>query len=232
MATPLDFPTPERPHRLYFALCNACNRACPWCSTCSSPRGRTWLAPDALARHFPAVGSFEVQLEGGEPTLHPRFWDFVERVRLHPRCRRLVVSTNGVLLPRARAALGAWLDRLGQPATVKLSINHHLLEHDPGLLDLAVLLCGLSRAQSQIVLNVRLRRGVADDDARVRAAVRAAGLDPHANVFFLQRYGFAADRTTWSPPFAVSDRFTLINPDGTAHGQDFLERSRAMGELP
>jgi hypothetical protein len=82
------------------------------------------------------------------------------------------------------------------------------------------------------VLNVRLRRGQADDDARVREAVVAAGLGAHSNVFFLQRYGFAADEPGWLPPFAVSDRFTLVNPDGTAHGQDFVARSRAMGALP
>jgi organic radical activating enzyme len=228
---PLDFPTPERPHRLYFALTNACNRACPWCSTCSSPRGRTWLAGGDLDRQLPAEGPFEVQLEGGEPTLHPRFWDFVERVRAHARCTRLVVSTNGVLLPRTRSALGAWLERLGEPVTVKLSINHHLMEHDSDLLALAKLLCELARPQRQMVLNVRLRRGVADDDNRVRAAVTSAGLEAHANVFFLQRYGFAAAQAGWDAPFAVSDRFTLINPDGSAHGQDFVGRSRAMGKL-
>jgi hypothetical protein len=82
------------------------------------------------------------------------------------------------------------------------------------------------------VLNVRLRRGVADDDARVRETVLAAGLGEHANIFFLQRYGFARDERDWEPPFAVSDRFTLINPDGAAHGQDFVGRSVAMGALP
>jgi MoaA/NifB/PqqE/SkfB family radical SAM enzyme len=232
VARPLDFPAPERPHRLYFALTNHCNRACPWCSTCSSPRGQTWLGVEDLVRHFPAAGHFEVQLEGGEPTLHPCFWDMVARVRAEPRCTRLVLSTNGVLLPRARPALAAWLDRLGSTLTLKLSINHHLLEHDPGLLALAAELCALAAPPRQVVLNVRLRRGKADDDAQVREAVVAAGLEAHSNVFFLQRYGFAADEAGWQPPFAVSDRFTLVNPDGTAHGQDFLARSRAMGALP
>ena len=44
---PLDHPTPDRPHRLYYALTNHCNRTCPWCSTCSSPQGSTFLTLDA-----------------------------------------------------------------------------------------------------------------------------------------------------------------------------------------
>ncbi|WP_437876861.1 hypothetical protein [Sorangium sp. So ce513] len=45
---------------------------CPWCCTCSSPRGQTFLALDRYRASFPAEGPFEVQLEGGEPTIHPR----------------------------------------------------------------------------------------------------------------------------------------------------------------
>ena len=69
MPVPLDHPTPDRPHRVYVALTNHCNRSCPWCSTCSSPRGGTWLSPADYAARFPAAGPFQVQLEGG--TLAP-----------------------------------------------------------------------------------------------------------------------------------------------------------------
>src|SRR5208283_4271870 len=70
---PLDHPTPERPFRLYVALTNHCNRSCPWCSTCSSPRGSTWLRVADYEASLPRVRPFQVQLEGGEPTLHPEF---------------------------------------------------------------------------------------------------------------------------------------------------------------
>src|SRR3984957_3576323 len=126
-AKPLDHPTPDRPHRLYVAMTNHCNRACPWCSTCSSPRGRTWLSLQTYVAGFPAEGSFQVQLEGGEPTLHPQFWDFVRLAREHPRCNHLVLCTNGVVLPRKIEELAAYIARLGSPLTLKLSINHHLL---------------------------------------------------------------------------------------------------------
>jgi MoaA/NifB/PqqE/SkfB family radical SAM enzyme len=174
-----------------------------------------------------------VQLEGGEPTVHPGFWAFVAAARAHHGCRRLVLCTNGVALPRTRDRLGPYLERLGAPLTIKLSINHHLLERDPGLLSLAAALRELCTPPERLlVLNVRLRRGVEGDDRAVRDAVRAAGLEALANVFFLQRYGFAKDELSWDEPFVVGTRFTLINPDGQAFGPELVARSEAMGRLP
>jgi hypothetical protein len=232
---PLDHPMPDRPHRVYVALTNHCNRACPWCSTCSSPRGGTWLSLENFRATLPVEGFFQVQLEGGEPTVHPQFWDFVRVAREHPRCTHLVLCTNGVVLPRTPAKLRAWVERLGAPLTLKLSLNHHLLDHDAGLLQLAVWLRDLVAelgGERLLVLNVRLRRGYADDDHRVARLVEQAGLLPHANVFYLQRYGFAADEAGWELPAPVWDGFTLVNPDGQVFGPDLLARSERMRALP
>ena len=231
---PLDHPLPGRPHRVYAALTNHCNRSCPWCSTCSSPAGDSWLEPEALRRLIPPEGPYELQLEGGEPTLHPRFWDFVAMGRSDPRCARLVLCTNGVVLPRDPERLAAWLTRLGEPLTVKLSFNHHLLDRDPGLPGLAA---GLRDAMSRIggdrvfVLNVRLRRGCEDDDRRIREAVDRAGLRECANIFFLQRYGFASGEAAWDPPALAGTRFSLVNPDGSVYGPDLPARSEGMRRL-
>lgn len=232
---PHDHPTPDRPHRLYAALTNHCNRACPWCSTCSSPRGDTWLTLADFVAALPADGPFQVQLEGGEPTLHPAFGEFVSVARAHPRCTRLVLCTNGVVLPRARAHLATWVERLGVALTLKLSVNHHLLDRDAGLLALAALLAEIFRdlgGDRLLVLNVRLRRGVAEDDRRVREAVEGAGLGGLANVFYLQRYGFAAGEAGWDPPSPVAWHFSLLNPDGRVFGPDLIARTEAMRFLP
>lgn len=231
---PLDHPTPERPHRVYAALTNHCNRACPWCSTCSSPRGQTFLSLRTLELALPETGSFELQLEGGEPTIHPQFWDFVAWAQNHPRCVRWVVCTNGVVLPRTRDRLTQWLMRLGESVTLKLSFNHHLIQKDPGLLRLAQDIVSTFQrlgGARLFVLNVRLRRGIEDDDRWVRDAVENAGLLPHANIFFLQRYGFASDESEWEIPFLAGHNFTLINPDGTQFGPDLIARSEAMRQL-
>jgi organic radical activating enzyme len=232
---PLDHPTPNRAHRIYFALTNACNRDCPWCSTCSSTRGSTYLTLASFHAALPPEGVFQVQLEGGEPTVHPDFLRFVDAARAEPRCERVVVCTNGVRMPRHPDKLRRWLERLGAPLTLKLSMNHFLLDADDRLVDLALAsrdaMANLG-GDRLFVLNVRLRRGHDDDDARVREAVERAGLLPHANVFFLQRYGFAAGEVSWDPPRPVWDRFTLVNPDGTTFGPDLVRRSEAMRVLP
>ena len=231
---PLDRPSDARPLRLYVATTNHCNRSCPWCSTCSSPRGGVFLEPEALRAAFPESDPFEVQLEGGEPTIHPAFWDFVADARAAQNCTRVVVVTNGVQLPREAAPLDAWLLRLGTPTTLKLSINHHLLDRDPGLLALAQLLAQRIAAlggERELVLNVRLRKGAPGDDGCVTEAVAQAGLLAHANVFHLQRYGFAAKRKDWEEPFLVGEHFRMVNPDGRVFGPDLVARSEAMRSL-
>ena len=131
--------------------------------------------------------------------------------------------------------LRQWIVRIGTPLTIKLSLNHHLLDHDRGLLHLAVSLRDLFQelgGERLLVLNVRLRRGIDDDDRRVRDAIEHAGLLPVANVFFLQRYGFASEEADWEPPAPVWDDFTLVNPDGQKFGPDLIARSEAMRVLP
>lgn len=232
---PHDRPEPGREHRVYVAVTNHCNRSCPWCCTCSSPKGQTWISLADVRASFPEEGPFQVQLEGGEPTLHPELWAMVDAARANPRCTRVVIVTNGVVLPRERSELRAWLARLAEPATIKLSVNHHLLERDDALLLLAQ---EIQRAfadmggDRELVLNVRLRKGSPDDDAWVVDRVREAGLLERANVFHLQRYGFAAKREQWEAPFIVGSNFRLVNPDGRVHGPDLVARSEAMRVLP
>jgi MoaA/NifB/PqqE/SkfB family radical SAM enzyme len=232
---PLDHPSLRGPYRIYFALTNHCNRACPWCSTCASPSGNTWLSLDDYRKYFPADGEFEIQLEGGEPTVHPRFAEFVRIAKAHPRCTRTVVCTNGVLLPRDASGLKDWLDGLGDAFTLKLSINHHLLEHDRGLLELARtahrLIDAADRDRS-LVINVRLRKSAAHEDKWVVHAVKEAGLESVSNIFYLQRYGYASQEMGWEPPFLADMKFTLVNPDGQAFGQDLIARSEAMRNFP
>ncbi len=233
--TPLDSPYASRPHRLYFALTNACNRTCPWCSVYSRPGLQTFLSLDQMVEHLPTEGTFEVQLEGGEPTIHPDFWDFVESARRNPGCTRLILSTNGSRIPMAAQQLGAWLDRLGAPLTLKVSINHHLLESDPNHLRRLQALADAveerkTAADVKLVINLRRRRET--DDQWVRDLIDSASLTEHTNDFFLQRYGLASSNEELDLPYLAGTHFTLVNPDGQAWGTDLIARSEAMGALP
>ena len=232
---PLDHPSLRQAHRLYFVLTNHCNYSCPWCSMYSSPAGNTWMKLEDYRKVLSDRGECEIQLEGGEPTLHPQFGDFVDLAREHRGCRQLIVCTNGRTLPRHKPALAAWLERLGEDCVLKLSVNHYLLERDESLLRLAALARDIFRemgGRRMLVVNVRLRRGVKKDDNHVVEAVQAAGLMPHANVFHLRRYGLASHQTGWKPPVWAGYNFTMVNPDGRLFGPDFVASSEAMRDLP
>lgn len=197
------------------------------------PEGKTFITFERFRESLPQAGEFEAQLEGGEPTAHPLFQNFVRILREEERCTKIIVSTNGTLLPRTEKGVSGWLDSLGRSFTIKLSINHYLLGKDPGLLGLAQLLARQieSRDGGSLVLNVRLRKGAAGDDKNVVEKVEKAGLSHLSNIFFLQRYGRASNEESWETPFLVGYNFTMINPDGASFGQDMQARSQAMGGL-
>jgi len=234
-ALPLDSPLLRDRTRLYVAVTNKCNRECPWCSVYSSPRKNTFLESAQMAALLPTDRCFDVQLEGGEPTIHPKLFEFVALARANPLVREIVLVTNGVKLPREPPALREYLARFGAPFKVKLSINHHLMDHDKSLIATATMVRDAFAAMGgdrELILNVRMRKGEKyGDDEWVRRAVEEAGLLSLANVFFLQRYGRASDETDWQDPFVVTEDFLLINPDGTAQGTNLVARGKAMGDL-
>lgn len=145
----------------------------------------------------------------------------------------MVLCTNGVLFPRRAEKLHTFLEKLGQPLLIKLSVNHHLLERDPGLLDLA---CGIrhyceTHPECRLVLNVRRRKDANDEDQWILHDLEQKHLLDISNDFFLQRYGLASDESAWDLPFVVHDQFTMINPDGEIFAGDLISRSEAMGSL-
>ena len=232
--TPRDHPYQDRPHRIYVALTNHCNRSCPWCSMYSSPKGSTYISRQQLLSVLPEDKTFELQLEGGEPTTHKYFWDFVSLALENQNCSRLIVCTNGTRLPRVRDKLSAWLSRLGQSFTIKVSINHHLYQRDRRIFELASLLAELlplSDSSKNLVLNVRLREGSLYDESVIRWQIKDLGLEPWANIFYLQKYGLASNQSDWKEPFVVGENFSLYNPDGRNFGVDLVSRSEAMKEL-
>ena len=83
---------------------DACNLACPVCFADSCPHRGTHRPLAEIEAMLDAVVLSEgepdlVQLSGGEPTIHPRFWDVMDAARRRP-IRHLMINTNGLRIAR------------------------------------------------------------------------------------------------------------------------------------
>jgi uncharacterized radical SAM superfamily Fe-S cluster-containing enzyme len=92
-------------------IVHSCNLACPTCYA-DSPAGAgsaVQAVPlEDLKRRIQGVvdrkGEIDIlQLSGGEPTLHPRFFELLEWAQEHPGIRYVLLNTNGVRIARDEA---------------------------------------------------------------------------------------------------------------------------------
>ncbi len=99
-------------------IVNSCNLACPTCYA-DSPVGagtKVDAVPlDELKSRIQGVlerkGKIEIlQLSGGEPTLHPQFFELVRWAQANPGIDYLLLNTNGVRIAKD----DAFLEELGQ----------------------------------------------------------------------------------------------------------------------
>jgi uncharacterized radical SAM superfamily Fe-S cluster-containing enzyme len=83
-----------------------CNLTCPVCFAASSP-ARTSFTPLAkIEKMLDTLVASEgepdlVQISGGEPTLHPNFFEILDAVRARP-IRHVMINTNGLRIARER----------------------------------------------------------------------------------------------------------------------------------
>jgi uncharacterized radical SAM superfamily Fe-S cluster-containing enzyme len=81
-------------------ITDACNLACPVCYAESSPRRQTHRSLAQVEAMLDAVVANEaepdiVQISGGEPTIHPQFFEILDAAKRRP-IKHLMVNTNGV----------------------------------------------------------------------------------------------------------------------------------------
>lgn len=101
-------------------IVDSCNLACPTCFA-DSPVGTNGKlvhhSLEELQRRITGVldrkGRIEIlQLSGGEPTLHPQFFDLLDWIHDEPRIDYVLINTNGVLLAKDDAFLTALAKRV------------------------------------------------------------------------------------------------------------------------
>jgi hypothetical protein len=83
-----------------------CNLQCPICYADSSPHRETWRSLETIEKMLDTIVRNElepdiVQISGGEPTIHPQFFDILELAKSKP-IKHLMVNTNGLRIAQDR----------------------------------------------------------------------------------------------------------------------------------
>ena len=84
-----------------------CNLACPTCYAGSSPTHGRHRTLDEIEAMLDALVAAEgepdvLQVSGGEPTVHPQFWDILDACRRRP-IGHLMLNTNGIRIAQDAA---------------------------------------------------------------------------------------------------------------------------------
>lgn len=82
----------------------ACNLSCPVCFADSSVKREAHRPLAEIERMLDVIVEAEgepdlVQLSGGEPTIHPQFWEILDAAKARP-IRHLMINTNGLRIAR------------------------------------------------------------------------------------------------------------------------------------
>ena len=193
---------------------DACNLRCPICYAGSGPERQTHRSLEHIEKMLDAVVANEgepdiVQISGGEPTIHPQFFEILDAAKKRP-IRHLMVNTNGVRLARDRE----FVKRL---ATYKPFFEIYLqfdsLRSKPlevirgaDLRDIRMkALEHLNEFDVSTTLVVTLQRGVNDDEigeiiqfALTQKCVRGVTLQPVQVAGRIDGYNDATNRLTLS----------------------------------
>lgn len=217
--------------RLYINITNKCNVCCPFCCQYSSPQRDCFMAFDTFQSIVDKHEKFEVQLEGGEPTIHPEFVRMVSYCLNHKECGRVVIQSNGIeraLLERCLIEKDLWtklvfkisfneyLYKLGKSTSVRNNIkNNHLFN----LL--------LLKQNIQFVPNVKLiinARTSENDSIDLRQLLEDNGLIENAVIYKIQKYGRSKEG---AKPFIKQniEDWKIFASDGKYFGQDLISRS-------
>ena len=195
-------------------ITDACNLRCPICYAGSGPERQTHRSLEQVERMLDAVVANEgepdvVQISGGEPTIHPQFFEILDAAKKRP-IRHLMVNTNGVRIARDRE----FAKRLGSyKPFFEIYLQFDSLRSTPlevlrgaDLRDIRMkALEHLNEFEISTTLVVTLQRGVNDEEigeivdfALTQPCVRGVTLQPVQVAGRLDGYDDGANRLTLS----------------------------------
>jgi 7,8-dihydro-6-hydroxymethylpterin dimethyltransferase len=191
---------------------DSCNLRCPVCYAGSGPERLEHRPLALIEKMLDAVVRNEghpdvVQISGGEPTLHPEFFEIIELAKTRP-IRHLMVNTNGVRIAREEDFVRRLADAMPD---IEIYLQFDSFERD-ALLELRGAdlrdvreraLENLNKHNLSTTLVVTLKKGLNDgeigkiiDYALTQPCVRGVTLQPIQDAGRLEKFNPATDRLT------------------------------------
>ncbi|BCS51865.1 GTP 3',8-cyclase MoaA [Geobacter sp. SVR] len=172
-------PHGRRINYLRLSVTDRCNLRCRYCMPAE---GTVKVGHDdilsyeellRIARAAVAIGVEKIRVTGGEPLVRRGIIDFLRQLAAIPGLRRLVLTTNGVMLPEMAASL-----RNAGVESLNISLDSLRPQTFAAITrggDLRQVLAGIEAAESAgfrfIKINVVVMRGVNDDEIEEFAAL-------------------------------------------------------------
>lgn len=213
-------------NRYYINILNKCNVACPFCCMYSDPSKTYFMNFDTFKNivNQNKEDNLELQIEGGEPFLHPHLYLFLEYA-YYIGVSKINISTNGILINKHLDKLSEFVDRTKLPITLKVSINHHLHSLDNNIFkkcrDLHLAIEFIPNLD--VMFNVRLRK----DDDWIVEELKTNRIFEKSSVYELQSYGRYETKEEYNKPIIVHniESWEIFSCDGISFGQDLVARS-------
>ena len=211
--------------RLYINLTNKCNSDCPFCCMYSGKEKNTFMNFNVFKYIIDGKDDdFELQLEGGEPLLHPFMFLFMWYAHSTGRCKKIIILTNGKLISDYLEEIIQFMSRTQIPVEIKVSINYWLYKENPHIFKQARdLYCATEFLDDiSVKFNVRMRHG----DEWIIDLLKENKIYEQSNVFYLQSYGKMTG-TEYAKPVIVQnvEDWFIYSCDGKCFDKDLIARS-------
>jgi organic radical activating enzyme len=213
--------------RLYINITNRCNTNCPFCCMYSGTNNNKDMNFEIYKKIIDdCTTDFELQLEGGEPLLHPNLYLFMEYAISKVSCKKIIILTNGILLEDELRRLADFSTYHHIEVELKISINYWLIQEYQDHTDrIKRYIFDIKYIPTmKITCNVRLRK----EDGLLRKKIEEDRLlNEHSNIFYLQSYGRLNASEKYEKPVIVQniEEWSVYAVDGTDFKTDLIGRS-------
>lgn len=211
--------------RLYINITNRCNTSCPFCCMYSGQHKSTDMKFETFKQIIDECSDkFELQLEGGEPLIHPNVYLFIEYAISTGRCMKVNILSNGIIYKEHLKRLVELHKWYKIPFETKISVNYWLLQkHENHLKEIADCVFVTEYFPNfNIILNTRKRH----NDEWIDEEIKKYKMDNINHSFYLQSYGKMTG-SNYDGVVIVQEiaNWKIYSVDGLCFGTDLVARS-------